>query len=116
VRCHFTHLFGLPRGSRSLGRVGHGFIDGGSVSSAEDLAGGRRLTDDLRFPSPRYRAEKAGAAPSAEQERQGSGELGRATHELQLALLDVWIDSTEEEQRIAAILKRATAEIQGLVE
>ena len=115
MRCHFTHLFGLPRGSRGLGRVGHGFIDGGSASSAEGLAGGRRLTYDLRFPSPSYRAEKVGAAPS-EQERQGSQELGRATHDLQLALLDVWIDSTEEEQRIAAILKRATAEIQGVVD
>jgi hypothetical protein len=31
-------------------------------------------------------------------------------------LLDVWVDSREEEQRIAAILKRATAEILGLAD
>ena len=46
-------------------------------------------------------------------EHRGSRELHRARHELKLALADKWHSSREEQQRIAAILARAAAEITG---
>jgi len=56
-------------------------------------------------------AEDADEEPTADQERHGSRELHRARRDLKLALLDKWNSSREEQQRIAAILKRATAQI-----
>ena len=49
----------------------------------------------------------------AEHGHRGSRELHRARHELKLALIDKWHSSREEQQRIAAILSRAAAEIAG---
>src|ERR1700683_2305589 len=46
-------------------------------------------------------------------ERRGSRELHRARRDLKLALADKWHSSREEQQRIAAILVRAAAEIAG---
>jgi DNA-binding PadR family transcriptional regulator len=43
----------------------------------------------------------------------GGKELKRALHALRLALGEKWHASAEEQQRIAAILKRAAAEIEG---
>jgi hypothetical protein len=43
--------------------------------------------------------------------RGGSKELQRARHDLKLALLEKWGGSREEQQRVADILTRATAEI-----
>jgi DNA-binding PadR family transcriptional regulator len=57
-------------------------------------------------------AEDGGDEP-ADHERRGSRELHRARRDLKLALLDKWHSSREEQQRIAAILARAAAEIAG---
>ena len=57
------------------------------------------------------RAEETGEESVAEHERRGSKELQRARRELKLALADKWDGSREEQQRIADILKHATAEI-----
>jgi len=56
-------------------------------------------------------AEESGEEP--DQERRGSRELHRARRDLKLALADKWHSSREEQQRIAAILARAAAEIAG---
>jgi DNA-binding PadR family transcriptional regulator len=56
-------------------------------------------------------AEEGGEEP--DHERRGSRELHRARHDLKLALADKWHSSREEQQRIAAILARAAAEIAG---
>jgi DNA-binding PadR family transcriptional regulator len=45
--------------------------------------------------------------------RGGRKELKRAMHDLRLALGEKWHASAEEQQRIAAILQRAAAEIEG---
>jgi len=58
-------------------------------------------------------AEDAGEESSADHERRSSKELQRARRDLKLALLGKWNSSREEQQRIAEILKRATAEILG---
>jgi DNA-binding PadR family transcriptional regulator len=50
---------------------------------------------------------------SVDHERRGSKDFHRARKELKLALLDKWDSSPEEQQRIVAILKRATSEILG---
>lgn len=57
-------------------------------------------------------AEDGGEEP-ADKERRGSRELHRARHELKRALADKWHSPREEQQRIAAILVRAAAEIAG---
>jgi len=116
VRCHFNYFFGLHHGGRGLGRFGKGFMNGSSSSSSHAFGGGRKSATDLQLPTLGQRAAQGGAASEAEPEHRNSPELGRATHDLQLALLDVWVGSREEEQRIAAILKRATAEILGLAD
>ena len=52
-------------------------------------------------------------AEEPDHEHRGSRDLHRARHELKLALADKWHSSREEQQRIAAILARAAAEITG---
>jgi len=59
------------------------------------------------------RAEESGQESGAENERRGSKELLRARHDLKAALAGKWDSSREEQQRIAAILQRAAAEILG---
>jgi DNA-binding PadR family transcriptional regulator len=59
------------------------------------------------------RVEETGEESAAEHERRGSKELQRARRELKAALIDKWDASREEQQRVAEILKRATAEIQS---
>jgi DNA-binding PadR family transcriptional regulator len=59
------------------------------------------------------RVEETGEESAAEHERRGSKELQRARRELKTALIDKWDASREEQQRVAEILKRATAEIQS---
>ena len=56
-------------------------------------------------------ADEGGEEP--DHERRGSRELHRARRDLKLALADKWHSSREEQQRIAAILARAAAEIAG---
>jgi hypothetical protein len=56
-------------------------------------------------------AEEGGEEP--DHERRGSRELHRARRDLKLALADKWHSTREEQQRIAAILARAAAEIAG---
>jgi DNA-binding PadR family transcriptional regulator len=58
-------------------------------------------------------ADEVGDDPETDHERRGSRELHRARRDLKLALLDKWHSSREEQQRIAAILTRAAAEIAG---
>jgi len=58
-------------------------------------------------------AEEAGEELGADHERRGSKELHRARRDLKVALLDKWNSSREEQQRIAEILKDATAQILG---
>ena len=58
-------------------------------------------------------AEDSGEDSAADQERGGSKELRHARRDLMLALLNKWHSSREEQQRIAAILARAAAEIAG---
>jgi DNA-binding PadR family transcriptional regulator len=52
-----------------------------------------------------------GGEESADNERHGSRELHRARRDLRNALAEKWHSSREEQQRIAAILARAAAEI-----
>ena len=56
-------------------------------------------------------ADESGEEP--EHEPRSSRELHRARRDLKLALADKWHSSREEQQRIAAILARAAAEIAG---
>jgi DNA-binding PadR family transcriptional regulator len=58
-------------------------------------------------------AEESAEEFEGGQERRGSKELQRARRELKSALSDKWDSSREEQQRLAEILKRATAEILG---
>jgi DNA-binding PadR family transcriptional regulator len=58
-------------------------------------------------------AEDSGEESEGDHESRGSRELHRARRDLKLALLDKWHSSREEQQRIAAILIRAAAEIAG---
>jgi DNA-binding PadR family transcriptional regulator len=58
-------------------------------------------------------AEQDSDEPTADQRRHASKELHRARHALKQALLDKWGSSREEQDRIAAILQRAAAEIVG---
>jgi DNA-binding PadR family transcriptional regulator len=56
-------------------------------------------------------ADESGEETAGE-ERRGSKDLLRARRDLKAALADKWDGSREEQQRVAEILKRATAEIQ----
>jgi DNA-binding PadR family transcriptional regulator len=56
-------------------------------------------------------AEDSGEEFEGGQERRGSKELQRARRDLKSALADKWDSSREEQQRLAEILKRATAEV-----
>lgn len=57
------------------------------------------------------RDEEAGAEDLGGRHRGGHRELQRALHDLKFALGEKWRASTEEQQRVAAILQRAAAEI-----
>jgi len=57
------------------------------------------------------RAEEGGEGDLGANQRGGHKELKRALHDLQFALAEKWRASTEEQQRVAAILQRATADI-----
>jgi DNA-binding PadR family transcriptional regulator len=59
-------------------------------------------------------ADESGNEPAGESERRGSRDLLRAKCALKAALANKWNSPREEQQRIAEILKRATAEILGL--
>jgi DNA-binding PadR family transcriptional regulator len=56
-------------------------------------------------------SDEADGEPHGDHEGRGSKELHRARHDLKLALLKKSRGSREEQQRIAEILERATAEI-----
>lgn len=58
-------------------------------------------------------AEDAGEESGADHEPRGSKELHRARRDLKLAVLEKCSGSREEQQRVAEILKRATAQILG---
>jgi DNA-binding PadR family transcriptional regulator len=101
-------------GSRKLYRItasGQEHLDG-NRSRAEEL-----FTQFVRVGERMDRVRRAMHAQETEQdisvgqERGGSKDLHRARKKLKLALLDKWDSSREEQQRIAEILTRATAEI-----
>jgi DNA-binding PadR family transcriptional regulator len=101
-------------GTRKLHRItpsGQEHLDG-NRSRAEEL-----FTQFVRVGERMGRVRRAMHAQETEQdisvgqERRGSKDLRRARKELKLALLDKWDSSPEEQQRIAEILTRATAEV-----
>jgi DNA-binding PadR family transcriptional regulator len=57
------------------------------------------------------RDEETGAEDLGGRHRGGHRELKRALHDLKFALGEKWRASTDEQQRVAAILQRAAAEI-----
>lgn len=59
------------------------------------------------------RAMGSGDAAASTVHPNCSAELRRARHELRQALADKWGSSSEEQQRVRAILERATADIRG---
>jgi DNA-binding PadR family transcriptional regulator len=59
------------------------------------------------------REDEAGEEELGGRQRGGHKELKRALHDLRFALGEKWRASAEEQQRVAAILQRAAAEIQG---
>jgi DNA-binding PadR family transcriptional regulator len=89
-------------------------------SGKEHLAKNLSIADALftQFGRVGERMDRVRRALDAEEggeeldhERRGSRELHRARRDLKLALADKWHSSREEQQRIAAILARAAAEI-----
>lgn len=103
-------------GARKLYRI--------TASGQEHLEANRGTAEDLftQFTRVGERMDRVRRAMHAQEteedisvdhERRGSKDLHRARKELKLALLDKWDSSREEQQRIVAILKRATAEILG---
>jgi DNA-binding PadR family transcriptional regulator len=59
------------------------------------------------------REDEAGEEELGGRHRGGRKELKRALHDLRFALGEKWRAPVEEQQRVAAILQRAAAEIQG---
>ena len=111
-----------------LEEIGHATVavDGArklySITEAgkEDLAKNLSTADALfaQFGRVGERMDRVRRALDADDEepdheRHGSRELHRARHDLRLALADKRHSSREEQQRIAAILARAAAEIAG---
>jgi DNA-binding PadR family transcriptional regulator len=103
-------------GARKLYRI--------TASGQEHLDANRATAEDLytQFTRVGERMDRVRRAMHAQEteedisvdhERRGSKDFHRARKELKLALLDKWDGSPEEQQRIVAILKRATAEILG---
>lgn len=103
-------------GARKLHRI--------TASGQEHLETNRGMAEDLftQFTRVGERMDRVRRAMhaqeidediSADSERRGSRDLHRARKELKLALLDKWDSSREEQQRIIAILKRASSEILG---
>jgi DNA-binding PadR family transcriptional regulator len=97
----------------------HSISDAGKEHLAKNLAAADALLTQFGRVGERMDrvrrvldAEEGGEEP-ADNERRGSRELHRARHELKRALMDKWHSSREEQQRIAAILSRAAAEIAG---
>jgi DNA-binding PadR family transcriptional regulator len=101
-------------GARKLYRI--------TASGQEHLEANRDTAEDLftQFTRVGERMDRVRRAMHAQEteedisvnhERRGSKDFHRARKELKLALLDKWDSSPEEQQRIAAILNRATAEI-----
>jgi DNA-binding PadR family transcriptional regulator len=58
-------------------------------------------------------ADESGEDSRDEREQRGSKELHRARRDLKAAISEKWDAPREEQQRVAEILKRAAAEIQG---
>lgn len=83
-------------------------------SAAEAMFGQfTRVGERMERVRRAMRAEEAGEGPDLEPTGRGSKELLRARHDLKTALARKRGSSREEQQRIAAILKRAAAEILG---
>jgi DNA-binding PadR family transcriptional regulator len=115
-----------------LEEIGHATVEADSArklyritaSGQEHLEANRGTAEDLftQFTRVGERMDRVRRAMHAQEteddvsvdhERGGSRDFHRARKELKLALLDKWDGSREEQQRIVAILKRATAEISG---
>jgi DNA-binding PadR family transcriptional regulator len=97
-------------GSRKLYHItdaGKEHLDNHRSTADALLAQFRRVGERMDRVRRAMHAEEA----ATEHERRGSKELLRARHELKAALADKWDCPREEQQRIAEILKRATAQI-----
>ena len=103
-------------GARKLYRI--------TTSGQEHLEANRGTAEDLftQFTRVGERMDRVRRAMHAQETdednsvdhaRSGSRDFHRARKALKLALLDKWDSSAEEQQRIIAVLKRATAEISG---
>ena len=66
-----------------------------------------------RMDRVREAMREAGTEDFGGRHRSGHKELKRALHDLKFALGEKWRASVEEQQRVAGILQRAAAEIQG---
>ena len=71
----------------------------------------RRVGDRMDRVRRALGAEETADGAESEHEHRGSRELYRARRDLKIALGDKWAAPREEQERIADILKRATAEI-----
>lgn len=102
-------------GARKL----HSITDLGKAQLAENLSAADALF--AQFGRVGEKMDRVRRALDAEEDgeelddhaRRGSRELHRARRDLMLALAGKWPSSREEQQRIAAILARAAAEIAG---
>lgn len=101
-------------GARKL----HSITDSGKEHLAKNLAAAEALFTQFdrvgeRMDRVRRAIDAEEGSDELERERHGSRELHRARRDLKIALADKWHSSREEQQRIAAILTRAAAEIAG---
>ena len=103
-------------GARKLYRItdaGKEHLDNNRSTADALFAQFGRVGERMERVRRAMRAEETGEGSDAEHERRGSKELWRARLDLKLALADKWDSSREEQRRVAEILKRATADIQG---
>jgi DNA-binding PadR family transcriptional regulator len=99
-------------GARKL----HSITESGKEHLTQNLATADALLTQFervgeRMDRVRQALDEEDGGGQPDRERHGSRELHRARRDLKLALADKWHSSREEQQRIAAILARAAAEI-----
>jgi DNA-binding PadR family transcriptional regulator len=108
------HATVVADGARKL----HSITEAGKEHLAKNLATADALFAQFgrvgeRMDRVRRALDAEDGSEEPDHERHGSRELHRARHDLKLALADKRHSSREEQQRIAAILARAAAEIAG---
>jgi DNA-binding PadR family transcriptional regulator len=101
-------------GTRKLYRItdaGRAHLDSNRSTADAMFAQFERIGERMDRLRRAMQAEESSEDSSGEHERRGSKELLRARRDLKAALAGKWDSSREEQQRIADILKRATAAI-----